>query len=91
MLFAVVVATGAAAIVVGLAESVRPGTVVAEVVAAGAVPFVLMGLVSPGLFRRPRGPAASRRPAAARRRRRSPCRPRPVTAAARRPGQALSR
>lgn len=53
VLFAVVAATGAAAIAIGLAGSLRSGTVVAEVVLFGAVPFVIMGLVSPGLFRRP--------------------------------------
>ena len=66
VLFAVVMASGAAAIVVGLAESVESGTVVAEVVLLGAVPFVIMGLVSPGLFRRPArgsgGPGADDRP-----------------------------
>jgi hypothetical protein len=52
-LFAVVSVTGAAAIVVGLLGSVRLGTVVAIDLLLAAVPFVLMGLVSPGLFRRP--------------------------------------
>ena len=60
VLFVVVAGTGAAAIAIGLAGSFRLGTVVAEVVLLGAVPFVVMGLVSPGLFRRPprvgRGP-----------------------------------
>ena len=64
--FAAVMATGAAAIVIGLAQSVRSGTVMAEVVLFGAVPFVIMGLVSPGLFRRPSrdggGPGADDRP-----------------------------
>ena len=54
--FVVVGATGAAAIVVGLLGSFKLGTVVAVDVLLGAVPFVLLGLVSPGLFRRPARP-----------------------------------
>jgi len=56
VLFVVVGATGAAAIVVGLLGSFKLGTVVAVDVLLGAVPFVLLGLVSPGLFRRPARP-----------------------------------
>jgi hypothetical protein len=52
-LFAVVSVSGAAAIVVGLIGSFQLGTVVAIDLLLAAVPFVLMGLVSPGLFRRP--------------------------------------
>ncbi len=53
LLFAVVSVSGAAAIVVGLLGSLRLGTVVAIDLLLAAVPFVLMGLISPGLFRRP--------------------------------------
>jgi hypothetical protein len=53
LLFSAVSATGAAAIVVGLLGSFRMGTVIALDILAAVVPFVLMGLVSPGLYRRP--------------------------------------
>jgi hypothetical protein len=53
LLFALVSAIGAAAIVVGLIGSFRLGTVVAVDILLAVVPFVLMGLVSPGLYRRP--------------------------------------
>ena len=59
VLFVVVGATGAAAIVVGLLGSYKLGTVVAVDVLLGAVPFVLLGLVSPGLFRRPARPGGA--------------------------------
>ena len=51
-LFVAVWATGAAAIFVGLIGAVPLGVYVAVELLLGAVPFVLMGLVSPGLFRR---------------------------------------
>jgi hypothetical protein len=53
LLFSAVSVTGAAAIVVGLLGSFRLGTEIALVILAAVVPFVLMGLVSPGLYRRP--------------------------------------
>lgn len=52
-LFVVVWATGAGAIVVGLIGSFQLGAYVAIELLLGAVPFVLMVLVSPGLYRRP--------------------------------------
>jgi hypothetical protein len=53
LLFSAVSVTGAAAIIVGLLGSFRLGTEIALVILAAVVPFVLMGLVSPGLYRRP--------------------------------------
>ena len=52
-LFVVVWAAGAAAIVVGLIGSFQLGAYVAIELLPAVVPFVLMGLVSPGLYRRP--------------------------------------
>jgi hypothetical protein len=65
ILFAVVSVTGAAAIVVGLLGSFRLGTVVAVDLLLAVVPFVLMGLVSPGLYRRPEAERRASRRAAA--------------------------
>lgn len=53
LLFSAVSVIGAAAIVVGLLGSFRLGTEIALLILAAVVPFVLMGLVSPGLYRRP--------------------------------------
>jgi hypothetical protein len=53
LLFAFVPLAGIVAIVVGLLQSRQLGTVVAVDVLLGGVPFVLMGLVTPGLYRRP--------------------------------------
>ena len=64
-LFVVVWATGAAAIVAGLVGAVQLGAYVAIELLPAVVAFVLMGLVSPGLYRRPGAERpASRRPAA---------------------------
>ncbi len=51
--FGVVWVVGAAAIVVGLVGSFRLGAYVAVEILPAAVGFVLMGLVTPGLYRRP--------------------------------------
>ncbi len=53
MLYVVVWATGAGAIVVGLVGSYRLGVYVTIEILPAAMAFALMGLVSPGLFRRP--------------------------------------
>lgn len=53
MLYVAVWATGAAAIVVGLVGSYRLGVYVTIEILPAAMAFALMGLVSPGLFRRP--------------------------------------
>ncbi len=52
-LFAAVPLIGVVAIVVGLLRSRELGTVVAIDVLLGGVPFALMGMVTPGLYRRP--------------------------------------
>jgi hypothetical protein len=52
-LFVVVWACGAVAIVVGLLGSFQLGAYVAVEILPAAVAFVLIGLISPGLFRRP--------------------------------------
>jgi hypothetical protein len=52
-LFVAVWATGAGAIVVGLVGSYRLGIYVTIEVLPAAMAFALMGLVSPGLYRRP--------------------------------------
>jgi hypothetical protein len=52
-LFLVVWACGAVAIVVGLLGSFQLGAYVAIEILPAAVAFVLIGLISPGLFRRP--------------------------------------
>jgi hypothetical protein len=52
-LYVVVWASGAVAIIVGLVGGFGLGAYVAIELLLGAVPFVLMGLVSPGLYRRP--------------------------------------
>ncbi|MGD0997832.1 MAG: hypothetical protein ABR941_05870 [Thermoleophilia bacterium] len=63
-LFVVVWATGAVAIVAGLVGAVQLGAYVAIELLPAVVAFVLMGLVSPGLYRRPGAERpASRRPA----------------------------
>ena len=62
VLFAAVPLVGILAIVVGLLRSRELGTVVAIDVLLGGVPFVLMGLVTPGLYRRPGGGATAGEP-----------------------------
>jgi len=52
LLFGAVWATGAAAIVIGLLGHVQLGAYVAIELLPAAVAFVIMGLVSPGLYRR---------------------------------------
>jgi hypothetical protein len=58
MLLLVVWASGAAAIIVGLIGSFGLGAYIAALVLPAAMAFVLIGLVSPGLFRRPPDGAA---------------------------------
>ncbi len=65
LLFSTVSVTGAAAIIVGLLGSFRMGTVIALDILAAVVPFVLMGLVSPGLYRRPGNATPAQRDEAA--------------------------
>ncbi len=56
LLFAAVCAIGAGAILVGLLGSIGLGAYVAVELLPAAMAFALMGLVSPGLFRRPARP-----------------------------------
>ena len=69
MLLLVVWASGAAAIIIGLVGSYGLGAYIAAQVLPAAMAFVLIGLVSPGLFRRPPGvrlrPATTAPPAPA--------------------------
>ena len=93
LLFAAVWAIGAGAILVGLLGSIGLGAYVAVELLPAAMAFALMGLVSPGLFRRPARPGdePARPGSGPDAGRRAPRRARPATPAPRRPRQAVSR